>query len=116
MRLKSSIWVMAYVRAMAGMGAPAFVARRGDAEAGAIFIKVNRLDGTADLYGPAPAGNDRADVDRMFAARTTGALSTAESEIDALLHREVGYDGDIWIVEVEDRAGRHGLGDALTKS
>lgn len=56
MRLKSEIWVKAYIRRCAGEGVPAVVVRRGDEDAGVIFLKVSRLDGTAALYGPAPAG------------------------------------------------------------
>ena len=54
MRLKSGIWVAAYVRRCNVEGVFAAVRRRGADEAGAIFIKINRLDGTATLYGPAP--------------------------------------------------------------
>ena len=54
MRLTSDMWVAAYVRRCNVEGVFAAVRRRGAKEAGAIFIKVTRLDGTADLYGPAP--------------------------------------------------------------
>ena len=54
MRLKSAIWVAAYLRRRHIDGTLAVVRRRGAEEAGAIFIKINRLDGTAELYGPAP--------------------------------------------------------------
>ena len=54
MRLKSGIWVAAYLRRCNIEGAAAVVRRRGANEAGAIFIKINKLDGAAVLYGPAP--------------------------------------------------------------
>ena len=54
MRLKSGIWVAAYIRRCQVEGAQAVLRRRGAEEAGAVFIKVSRLDGTADVYGPAP--------------------------------------------------------------
>ena len=68
MRLKSAIWVAAYVRRCHGDGAFAAVRRRGAEEAGAIFIKLNRLDGTAELFGPAPqsAFDDAHPSDRAF--------------------------------------------------
>src|SRR6202000_2022054 len=59
MRLKSAIWVAAYIRRCQTEGIFAAVRRHGADEAGAIFIKVNRLDGRADLYGPAPQGGFR---------------------------------------------------------
>ena len=42
MRLKSEIWVKAYLRRCAVAGASGVVARHGDDDAGAIFIKVVR--------------------------------------------------------------------------
>ena len=56
MRIKSEIWVKAYLRSCQGRGVAAVVVRRGDESAGAIYICVNRLDRTVSLYGPAPAG------------------------------------------------------------
>jgi len=47
MRLKSGIWVAAYIRRAQIEGAQAMLRRRGADEAGAVFIKVSRLDGTA---------------------------------------------------------------------
>ena len=54
MRLKSGIWVAAYIRRCQVEGAQAVLRRRGAEEAGAVFIKVSKLDGTAEVYGPAP--------------------------------------------------------------
>ena len=36
-----------------------------------------------------------------------------EADIEARLVREIRFDPDVWIVEVEDRAGRHFLDDAV---
>lgn len=110
MRLKSAIWVAAYVRRCHGEGAFAAVRRRGAEEAGAIFIKLNRLDGTAELFGPAAqASFDEAHPsDRMF-SRQSGPQPVAEAKVEERLTREARFDPDIWIVEVEDRAGRHFL-------
>ncbi len=106
MRLTSELWVKAYLRRCMVEGIPAVIVRRGAAEAGAIFIKVNRLDATADLVTPAPqtAFDQGSVVDRKFEL----ALETAdEAKIDKRLAREMEFDPDIWIVESEDRAGRH---------
>jgi hypothetical protein len=110
MRLKSGIWVAAYLRRCQVEGAAAVLRRRGAEEAGAIFIKVSRLDGTADLYGPAPqtAFDEARPADRAFiACHKSGPSSEAEAE--TYLTRQLRFDPDIWIVEVEDRAGRHFL-------
>ncbi len=115
MRLKSGIWVAAYMRRCQVEGAFAAVRRRGAEEAGAVFIIVNRLDGSATLYGPAPqsAFDEAQPSERMFSAVLGAAAPVPEADIEARLARETRYDPDIWIVEIEDRAGRHFLDRAL---
>ena len=107
MRLKSGIWVAAYLRRCQVEGAFAAVRRRGAEEAGAIFIKINRLDGTADLYGPAPQASfaEAQPTDRAFSP-CLKMLPAAEADAEAYLAREVSFDPDVWIVEIEDRQGR----------
>jgi hypothetical protein len=112
MRLKSEIWVKAYLRRCAVHGANGVVARHGDDDAGAIFIKVVREDTKAAVFSPAPAGLAGADFDRRWVKRLSGAF-VAEEEVQSLLEREARFDSDIWIVEIEDREGRHFLGDDL---
>jgi len=108
MRLKSAIWVAAYLRRCNGEGAFAAIRRKGAEEAGAVFIIINRLDGRATLYGPAPqtAFDDAKPADRAFVAMLGLPEPVPEAEIEAKLTREVRFDPDIWIVEVEERAGR----------
>jgi hypothetical protein len=109
MRLTSDFFVSAYLRRVAGEGAFAALRRRGGAEAGAIFVVVDRLDGTATLYGPAPqTAYDERPVDRVF-ARLHKAEGLAREEAEKRLAREVDFDPDCWIVEIEDRQGRHFL-------
>jgi hypothetical protein len=110
MRLKSALWVAAYLRRCHIDGAFAVVRRRGAEEAGAIFVRINRLDGTSDLFGPAPqsAFEMSPGVERLFSASLAEQPAPDEA-VEAYLTREVKFDPDIWIVEVEDRAGRHFL-------
>jgi hypothetical protein len=104
MRLRSDIFVAAYVRLRNGQNAFSVVSRRGAAEAGAIFIKIDRLDGRADLFGPAPQmAVDSDSPPRVFQKISKPDSSLAETE--AQLTRELRFDSDIWIIEVEDRAG-----------
>ena len=110
MRLKSGIWVSAYLRRCAVAGVQAVLRRRGAEEAGAIFIKIDRLDGTVDLFGPAPQTEfDAAQpVDRAFMASLRD-LPKPNDEVEAYLGKQVRFDPDIWIVEVDDRKGRNFL-------
>ena len=110
MRLKSAIWVAAYLRRCHGEGAFAAVRHRGAEEAGAIFIKLNRLDGTAELFAPAPQAvfDEAHPSDRAF-TRCLGNEPVPEGKVEERLTREIRFDSDAWIIEVEDRAGRHFL-------
>jgi hypothetical protein len=114
MRVKSGIWVAAYVRRCHIEGAFAAVRRRGAEEAGAVFIKIARLDGTAELFGPAPqtAFDEAKPSDRAFVA-CLKRQPAPEAEVETYLAREIKFDPDVWIVEVEDRAGRNFL-DTIT--
>ena len=106
MRLRSDLWVSAYLRRCAVEGVTAVLRRRGAAEAGAIFVKVDRLDGSAALYGAAPAVDELPPgLDRLF-ARQHDAEGLPPAEIEARLARQRGFDPDIWVIEVEDRDGR----------
>ena len=114
MRLKSEIWVAAYLRRLQGAGIFAAVRRRGAAEAGAVFVKLALLDGTATLFSPAPqtSYDDAQPSDRAFVAST--AQPVEEQAVETRLRREIDFDPDAWIVEIEDKRGRHFLD--LTKT
>lgn len=85
------------------------VRRRGAEEAGAVFVKIALMDGTAILFVPAPqtAYDDSRPVERVFIQSPPQAVE--EQVVEARLAKEIGFDPDVWIVEVEDREGRHFL-------
>jgi hypothetical protein len=103
-RLRSDIFVSAYIRLRNAENAFAVVRRKGAAEAGAIFVKIDRLDGTADLYGPAPQSEMGDDAPARLFQRLGEQAGPAE-QAEARLAREIRFDPDIWIVDVEDRNG-----------
>ncbi|RTL85615.1 MAG: DUF1491 family protein [Hyphomicrobiales bacterium] len=106
MRLRSDIFAAALIRRAEAQGAVAMLRRRGSAEAGALFIKLDRLDGRAAVYGPAPQSEAPPEgVDRLFSKVHAGDwVDSAEAE--ARLKREIMFDPDLWIIEIEDRDGR----------
>ncbi len=110
MRLKSGIWVAAYLRRCTIEGAYAVVRRRGAEEAGAVFIKIDRLDGTSDLFGPAPqsAFDEANPSDRVFSA-SLPQMPAPNADAESYLAKQIRFDPDLWIVEVEDKAGRNFL-------
>ncbi len=115
MRLKAAIWVKAYLRTCMAAGAQAVVARHGDDDAGAIFLKVTRADRTSQIFAPAPTGFEEAAYDRRWIC-VSGAAPIDEREADARLEREAKLDSDMWLIEVEERSGRNFLDDWLMKS
>ena len=107
MRLRSDIWVAAYLRRCAVEGVASVLRRRGAPEAGAIFVKIDRMNGEAAVYGPAPQTQVvelPPGVDRLFSRQHKPDWIEA-SEAERRLEREISFDPDLWIVEVEDRDG-----------
>jgi hypothetical protein len=79
------------------------VARKGDPRAGAVLVKVvNRRAGEAWLYASAVRGEGEQVWMQPVA-------STDEAEVDAFIARQIRFDPDLWIVEIEDHEGRHFL-------
>jgi hypothetical protein len=110
MRLKTGLWVAAYLRRCHVEGIFAVVRRRGAEDAGAVFVRVSRLDGSSDLFGPAPQSAFDAAQGAARAFTPGLASQTApDADVEAYLARQVKFDPDVWIVEVEDRAGRNFL-------
>lgn len=104
-RIRADFWVAAYLRRVAAQGSVAVLRRRGAAEAGAILIKIDRLDGTAGLLGPASQSEADPDGERRFTPFMKTEVADTP-EVEARLQREIKFDPDVWIVEVEDRDGR----------
>ncbi len=103
MRLTSEFWVSAFMRRVRMADGFAYLVRRGAAEAGAIFIKIRNRDGNFDLYMPAPQSEydpQRADERRFVLYQQ----SEDEQLINTQLEKELRFDPDLWLVEVEDCA------------
>ncbi|MEX1181479.1 MAG: DUF1491 family protein [Cucumibacter sp.] len=106
-RLRSEIWVAAFVRRHAQQGRICVITRKGDPSAGQIWIEVDHLNGTVSLFVPAPAGLESfEDSDRTFMRRFDRASPEA---VGARVLREAGYDPDLWVVTLESRDTDVGL-------
>lgn len=99
-RLTAEFWVQAYLTRLRLNDIPGFVTAHGDDTAGAVLVKLNTLDGQAVAF--------QRSFDLMTGARAWIELAAgAEPEVDAAIARQRGFDPDLWVIEVEDRAGRH---------
>ncbi|TDX30612.1 DUF1491 family protein [Rhodovulum visakhapatnamense] len=100
MRLTAAFWVQAYLARLRLEGIPAFVVAHGDDTAGAVLVKLNTLDGHACAFQRA---FDLTSGDRRWMVLAEGD----EAAVDGAVRRQRGFDPDLWVIEVEDRGGRH---------
>ncbi|MEM1391671.1 MAG: DUF1491 family protein [Pseudomonadota bacterium] len=104
-RLPTAIWTDALIRRVQTGGAGVFIIQKGEATRGDVLLKVATLDGQARAYRPQTnmAG------DRVFLDLTAQGIGPDENQIDTYLSKAKARDSDLWIIEIEDREGRHFL-------
>ncbi|MEM9724148.1 MAG: DUF1491 family protein [Pseudomonadota bacterium] len=113
MRLTTDIWVAAFRRKVEAQGAAAYLRRRGEERAGAVVLKICHT-------GLPPHEPCATALSRVASMEGGGAWSwlagpeqRPEADVDALLERQVRFDPDLWIVEIEDRDGRSFVDEAI---
>jgi hypothetical protein len=98
-RLTAGFWVRAYLRRLELAAIPAVLSARGDETAGAVLVRLTRLNGRAEAL--------QRSFDPMTGNRLWTRLAEGEErEVDAVLARARSRDPDLWVVEIEDRHGR----------
>jgi hypothetical protein len=102
-RLPTSLWVQAGLAQCSGQGISAMVLHKGDPHTGVVLVKIATLDGTCRLL------TQQRDMDGQL--RWVDALpketTPAEADADAYIARSKARDPDLWIIEIEDRAGKN---------
>ena len=99
-RLTARFRVDAYLTRLGIENIPAFVVAHGDDTGGAVLVKLATLDGQAAVF--------QRSFDLVTGKQTWMELSSgAERDVDEVITRQRGFDPDLWVIEVEDRAGRH---------
>ena len=99
-RLKTKVWLHAFLHRCTLEGIYAAVVSSGDPDAGSILLKVNTLGGGCYVL----TRIQNPDGDRAW-LRATGRDLVAENEADTYIQRQQTYDADLWVVEVESRTG-----------
>ena len=103
-RLTAEFWVHAYLARLRLHEIPAFVVAHGDDTAGAVLVKLNTLDGNAIAF--------QRSFDLLSGVRKWIELAKGpEAEVDEAIARQRSFDPDLWVIEVEDRQGRHLLNE-----
>ena len=104
MGLTTGLWVSAQVRLCDIAFIPATIVRRGDPDAGTVLLKLNRFEEGVTVYTQATSMTDE-----PAWTRGTGPTPVSEAEADAYIERQVKYDPDVWVLEIEDRRGQYKL-------
>lgn len=99
-RLKAGIFVRALIRRAEVAGAQAYVVRKGVEESGAIFLKISKLDGTTTVLSQARRGEGE-----LVWVKPLGE-AVDEEKAAAWFEKQIKFDPDLWILEIEDREGR----------
>jgi hypothetical protein len=107
LRLKTGIWVDAFIRRCQVEGLFASVLTKGHADAGAVYVVINRLDGGHLILAPPPGPAYDEVGERRFELATSAPLDWPDAK--AWLDRRRRSDSDLWVVEVEDRTNLAGL-------
>ncbi len=106
-RLKAGIFVRALIRRAEVNGAFAFILRKGSEEAGAVFLKLSRPDRTATVLEQVRRGEGD-----LVWMRPIGEW-VADEKATAYLDKQIKFDPDLWVVEIEDREGRAFVDDPI---
>ena len=109
-RLTAKLRVQAAIRRCSALGLSAMVVGRGDPDAGQILVKINRFEAGCEVLVEARDG-----AGETLWTRGSGADLVSEAEADAYLDRQRRVDPDLWVLEVEDRAGRNPFADYFTR-
>ncbi len=99
-RLKAEIWIKALVRRLDVDFTTAMVIRKGDPQAGAVYVKVNDLKGGCHVYSRSYGQ----DGQRLWAP-ATGDEPVPEERADDYIAKQVKFDSDCWVVEIENPDG-----------
>ena len=101
-RLPTGLWVHAHLRRLFAEGIPATIAHKGDPTAGTVMLKLNQLE-----RGCRVLTQVRDAVGDLCWMTALGGALVQEVEADAYIARSISHDSDLWVIEVEERNGRH---------
>lgn len=103
-RLNTDIWVKAHLRRCFAAGLTGAVVRKGAPKAGVAFVKIVMADNLVRLLGPSPGAAYDADGARNW--HSIFGVDPVHAEVaNDYLSKQMSYDPDIWIIDIDDRSG-----------
>ncbi|TDQ81006.1 hypothetical protein A8950_2876 [Dongia mobilis] len=101
-RLSTELFVQGHLRQCFARGLTAIVAHKGDAWGGAVLVKLNLLGPGCRLLS-----QTRDEAGEIAWLQVQKGDMMSEADADAYIARQVARDPDLWVVEIEDKAGRN---------
>ena len=104
-RLKTGMLVSAAVRVASAALIDCVVANRGDADAGALFVHIDALDGRHRLLSRVIGFDGDYEWQNVLGSDAEGWTDT--DAVAARLSREREIDPDVWIIAIADHKARN---------
>lgn len=95
------LMISAQIRIAAREGIPITVVRRGDSNSGTIILKINNLNGTARVLTQVRYN------DELVWTPATRTDPMTDTDANRYLDEQTRIDPDSWLIEIEDKQGRH---------
>ena len=106
--LRAGFWVRAQIKICDLKAIPVVVTKKGDPDAGAVFIKIDRFD-----KGVTVLSQSRDSQGNRVWIKATGPEPVTSQQADAYLERQQKYDPDLWILGIEDVNNRYHPGEDI---
>lgn len=88
-------------------GVPITIIQKGEEYSGTLLLKINRLDGSAEVLS-------QIHNEGVTAWIPTTTEPIDEKEADRYVMEQISFDPDLWALEIEDKTGNHWFdGDIL---
>lgn len=100
MRLATEFWIKAYITRLRAVHIPVYVVRHGEDTSGGVLVKVALLNGQTHIF------EQRYDM-LADVRKWECVFQGSDQEANEWSERQAGRDPDLWVIELEDREGRH---------
>ena len=97
-RLSSDSWISSYRQHLQLEGIPVYILKKGNSVAGSILIKVSMSGDLAKVYHNVLDAKGDSNWDVLIEGN--------HEEIDKSLERQISFDSDLWLLEVEEKEGK----------